>query len=96
MMTKSISRYILDARKMKRLPDLECNICRQRLHIGDVVVRKHRKVFHQHCWDNSWIDISDDVLTPEEKYFVEFGFYPDEQINTIPSSIPMQTIQMLS
>ena len=93
MITKqSISKYVLDSHRMKRIPSLECNICGQRLQIGDVVVRKHRKVFHEHCWDSSWIDVPDNALTPEEWYFVENGVYPNEQTNTItPSSISMQT-----
>jgi len=96
MTKQSISKYILDVHKMKRLPDLECNICKQRLQIGDVVVRKHRKVFHEHCWDSSWVDIPDDILTPEEEYFVENGFYPNEPVSTyisstIPSTITIQS-----
>jgi hypothetical protein len=96
MTKQTVSRYILDARKMKRLPDLECNICKQRLQIGDVVVRKHRKVFHEHCWDSSWIDIPDDILTPEEEYLVENGFYPNESIPTTSTISLTVTIQSSS
>jgi hypothetical protein len=91
---KTLSKYVLNAQKMKRLPDLECNICRQRLQIGDVIIRKHRKVFHKSCWDSTWIDISDDILTPEEEYLVENGFYPNEQMNTITLSSISISIQM--
>ena len=99
MTKQSISKYVLDSHRMKRIPSFECNICGQRLQIGDVVVRKHRKVFHEHCWDSSWIDVPDNALTPEEWYFVENGVYPNESICTtsIPSTIPSTiTIQSSS
>jgi hypothetical protein len=89
---KRLSRIL----KGKPLDTLTCQICKKSFRLGDQIVRRRRKFYHLVCFNRSIFDIDDDILTPQEKYFVEFGFYPDEQINTIPSSIPMQTIQMLS
>jgi hypothetical protein len=78
------------------LETVECQICRRSFKLGDQIVRRRRKLYHLVCFNRSIFDIDDDILTPQEKYFVEFGFFPNEQINTIPSSIPMQTISMSS
>jgi hypothetical protein len=93
MTKKTFSTYVLDLHRIKRLPSLECDICKQKLQIGDTIVRKHRRIYHKRCYDISWIDVPDDVFSPEERFFIEHGYFPNEQMNTIsPCSISMQTI----
>jgi hypothetical protein len=54
---KTISQYVLDTHKLKRLRSLECQICKKTVQIGDIVVTKRRKTFHKNCWDSTWIDV---------------------------------------
>ena len=69
---------------------LECVKCRRELYIGNRVVRKRRKLYHQECYENTFLDIPDE-LDYEEEFYIEYGYYPDS--STIASStIPVSTI----
>jgi hypothetical protein len=81
------------------LETLSCQICQRPFRLNEKIVRRRRKLYHLSCFNNSIFDISDDILTLEEQYFVENGFYPNESISTtsIPSTIPSTiTIQSSS
>jgi hypothetical protein len=88
---QGISYYTLTERIIKqRLSPhsiaLECVVCRRELHIGDKVVRKRRKIYHQECWENTFIDLPDE-LDPDEEFYIEYGFYPTSSSITTSSTI---------
>ena len=92
---KRLSRIL----KGKPLDTLTCQICKKSFRLGDQIVRRRKKLYHLSCFNNSIFDVPDDILTPEEWYFVENGVYPNESISTtsIPSTIPSTiTIQSSS
>jgi len=104
MTKQSLTFYVLDENTIRKrfkrilqgrpLETLECQICRRSFKLGDQIVRRRRKLYHLSCFNNSIFDISDDILTPEEEYLVENGFYPDEQMNSITLSSISISIQM--
>jgi hypothetical protein len=65
---------------------LQCVVCRRELHVGDKVVRKRRKIYHQECYENTFIDLPDE-LDPEEEFYIEYGFYPTSSSITTSSTI---------
>jgi hypothetical protein len=69
---------------------LECVVCNKQLHIGDRVVRKRRKLYHQECYENTFIDLPDE-LDYEEEFYIQYGYYPSTISSTI-SPIPSSTI----
>ena len=96
MVSKPYTRYLLTEDVLKRrflcrgfkLP-LVCSKCSGTINVGDTIIRKRRKVYHQECWINSFIDLPD--LDPEDEFFIEFGYYPNN--STIASStISLSTI----
>jgi hypothetical protein len=88
MVSKPYTRYILTEDVLKRrflsrgfkLP-LVCSKCNGTINIGDSIIRKRRKVYHQECWENSFIDIPDNLDSADE-FFIEYGFYPTSSITT--------------
>jgi hypothetical protein len=91
---QGISFYTLTERIIKQrlsphsIP-LQCVVCRRELHVGDKVVRKRRKLYHQTCYEATFLDIPD--LDPEDEFFLEFGYYPNNS-TTVLSTIPVSTI----
>ena len=61
---KRIARYNLE---------LKCCICGGTLQIVDNIVRKRRKLYHRTCWENSFIDIPEDILDEEDLRLIENG-----------------------
>jgi hypothetical protein len=73
--------------------ELKCCICGGTLQIGDNVVRKRRKLYHQTCWENSFLDIPDDILDEEDLRLIEDDSIPTSTSFSITSgSIPFNTI----
>ena len=83
--------YIMTEVRAKRLKnigyDLKCSKCREPIVIGDRVIHKRKRIYHINCWNNIWMDIPDD-LSPEEEFYIEYGYYP----STISSTITVSTI----
>jgi hypothetical protein len=52
-------------------------------------MHKRKKIYHYQCWEQIWLDIPD--LDPEDEFFLEFGYYPNNS-TTILSTIPVSTI----
>jgi hypothetical protein len=69
---------------------LKCCICGGTLRVGDSVVRKRRKMYHQTCWENSFLDIPDDILEPEDIQYIETGSIP------VSSTLPITTSTILT
>jgi hypothetical protein len=86
--------YVMNEVRAKRLRnigyDLKCSKCRKDLVIGDRVIHKRKRIYHISCWNNIWIDISDD-LSPNEEFYIEYGYYPDSSTIT-SSTISVSTI----
>jgi hypothetical protein len=84
---KRIARYNLD---------LRCVLCGGTLQVGDNIVRKRRKLYHRTCWENSFIDIPDDILEPEDIQYIETGSIPVSSGFSITtgSTIPLNSLQM--
>ena len=84
---KRIARYNLD---------LKCVLCGGTLQVGDNIVRKRRKLYHRTCWENSFLDIREDILDEEDLRLIENGSIPVSSFvpittsaisnNTIPSN----------
>jgi hypothetical protein len=73
---------------------LICYVCNKEIKIGDRIVRKRRKVYHEMCYENTFLDIPDE-LDYEEEFYIQHGYYPDS--STIPSTIspiPSSTISL--
>jgi hypothetical protein len=86
----TLSEEIIRRRLLPHSIPLECVVCRRELHVGDKVVRKRRKIYHQECYENTFLDIPDE-LDYEEEFYVEYGYYPDNStiaFSTIPTTIP--------
>jgi hypothetical protein len=84
--------YIMDEKRMKRLKnrgyDLKCFRCDKPITIGDRIMHKRRRIYHIECWEQIWIDLPDD-LSPEDEFYIEYGYYPS---STISSTISLSTI----
>jgi hypothetical protein len=65
---------------------LECVKCRRELHIGDRIVRRRRLLYHEQCYESTFIDIPDN-FDLEEQYFIEYGYYLSTISATIPTNI---------
>ena len=92
--------YILDEARSKKLKnigyDLVCSKCGKPLVVGEKVMHKRRRIYHIDCWNQIWIDIPDN-LSPEDEFYVEYGYYASTISTTIISStipIPSSTIPM--
>jgi hypothetical protein len=91
--------YEMNEFRAKRLQnigyDLKCSKCREPIVIGDRVIHKRKRIYHINCWNNIWMDIEDN-LSPEEEFYVEYGYYASTISTTITSStifpIPSSTI----
>ena len=68
-MVIKITNYILTDRVKKLLTsrgyNLICKICEEKLKVGDRIESKpnkykNRKFYHYHCYEDSFIDLSDD------------------------------------
>jgi hypothetical protein len=86
------------ARRLKNIGyDLRCSKCKEPIVIGDRVMHKRKRIYHIQCWNNIWMDIPDE-LSPEEAFYVEYGYYASTISTTITSStispIPSSTIPM--
>jgi hypothetical protein len=84
----TLTEEIIRRRLLPHSIPLECVMCRRELHIGDKVVRKRRKLYHQECYENTFIDLPDE-LDYEEEFYIEYGYYPS---STISSTISLSTI----
>jgi hypothetical protein len=62
------------------------------LQVGDNIVRKRRKLYHRTCWENSFIDIPDDILEPEDIQYIETGSIPVSSTFSITTTISNNTI----
>jgi hypothetical protein len=90
MSKQTLRRYILTESVLKQrylkrgwnLP-LICYLCNKEIKIGDRIVRKRSKVYHEACYEATFLDIPD--LDPEDEFFLEHGYYPS---STIPTTIP--------
>jgi hypothetical protein len=88
----TLTEEIIRRRLLPHSIPLECVVCRRELHIGDKVVRKRRKLYHQECYENTFLDIPDN-LDPEEEFYIEYGYYPSF---TTSSTILLSTIPIVS
>jgi hypothetical protein len=82
----TLTEEIIRRRLLPHSIPLECVMCRRELHIGDRVVRKRRKLYHQECYENTFIDLPDE-LDPDEEFYIEYGFYPTSSSITTSSTI---------
>jgi hypothetical protein len=84
--------YIMDEKRMKRLKnrgyDLKCFRCDKPITIGDRIMHKRKRIYHIECWEQIWTDLPDD-LSPEDEFYIEYGYYPS---STISSTISLSTI----
>jgi hypothetical protein len=62
------------------------------LQIGDSIVRKRRKLYHRTCWENSFIDIPEDILDEEDLRLIENGSIPVSSTFSITTTISNNTI----
>jgi hypothetical protein len=73
---------------------LVCSKCGRDIKLGEFIIRKRRKLYHQKCFNSMQIDVPDTILDEEELFFIEHGYFPstispavtisDHAINTIP------------
>jgi hypothetical protein len=88
-----LSEEVIRKRLTKYNIELKCYLCGGTLQIGDNIVRKRRKLHHRICWENSYIDIPDSILEPEDIQYIETGSIPASSSFSITSgSIPLNTI----
>jgi hypothetical protein len=66
--------------------ELKCCLCGGTLRVGDNVVRKRRKMYHQVCWESTYIDIPDNILDEEDLHLIESGSIPTSTSMSITSS----------
>jgi hypothetical protein len=99
MSKQTLRKYTLTERVLKQryltrgwnLP-LICYVCNKEIKIGDRIVRKRSKVYHETCYENTFFDIPD--LDPEDEFFLEHGYYPETiSSSTIPSTISPYLLQ---
>jgi hypothetical protein len=96
MSKQTLRRYTLTERVLKQrylkrgwnLP-LVCYKCGRVINIGEKIVRKRSKVYHEACYEATFIDLPD--LDSEDEFFIEFGYYPNSS-TIAPSTIPVSTI----
>jgi hypothetical protein len=86
----TLTEKIIKQRLFPHSIPLQCVVCRRELHVGDKVVRKRRKLYHQTCYEATFLDIPD--LDPEDEFFIEYGFYPTSSSITTSSTISPSTI----
>jgi hypothetical protein len=73
-------------------------LCGGTLQVGDNIVRKRRKLYHRTCWENSFLDIPEDILDEEDLRLIENGSIPVSSTFSITTStisnntIPTNTI----
>jgi hypothetical protein len=79
---------------------LECVKCGLDLKIGDRIVRRRRLLYHEKCYENTFIDIPDEVLNQEDLDYIEHGEYSEitssstltvPSISTIPTTINLNS-----
>jgi len=81
---KRIARYNLE---------LRCYLCGGTLQVGDNIVRKRRKLYHRTCWENSFLDIPEDILDEEDLCLIENGSIPiSSSLSITSTNIPFNTI----
>jgi hypothetical protein len=94
MSKQTLRRYILTESVLKQrylkrgwnLP-LVCYKCGRVINIGEKIVRKRSKIYHETCYEATFIDLPDD-LSPEDEFYIEHGYYPSSTISTtIPTNI---------
>jgi len=93
MSKQTLRRYILTESVLKQrylkrgwnLP-LVCYKCGRVINIGEKIVRKRSKIYHETCYEATFLDIPD--LDPEDEFFIEYGFYPTSSSFTTSSTIP--------
>jgi len=98
MSKQTLRRYILTESVLRQryltrgwnLP-LICYVCNKEIKIGDRIVRKRRKVYHEMCYENTFLDIPDE-LDYEEEFYIEYGYYPTSSSITTSSTISPSTI----
>jgi len=89
----TLTEDIIRKRIAKYNLELRCYLCGGTLQIGDSIVRKRRKLYHRTCWENSFLDIPEDILDEEDLRLIEDGSIPTSTSFSITSgSIPFNTI----
>lgn len=72
-------------RTLKRLDSIgKCNLCGIEFKLGDEIVKieqKYGKYYHRHCFDSMIYDVDDD-FDNNEKDFIEFGVWIEEEVKT--------------
>jgi hypothetical protein len=68
-----LNEEVIRKRLTKYNIELKCYLCGGTLQIGDNIVRKRRKLYHRACWENSYIDIPDNILNEEDLCLIESG-----------------------
>jgi hypothetical protein len=80
-------------RRIKRYNlELRCYLCGGTLQVGDSIVRKRRKLYHRTCWENSFLDIPEDILDEEDLRLIENGSIPVSSTFSITTTISNNTI----
>jgi hypothetical protein len=88
-----LSEEVIRKRIARHNIQLECCLCGGTLRVGDSVVRKRRKMYHRICWENSYIDIPDNILNEEDLCLIESGSIGVSSTLSIASStIPTNII----
>jgi hypothetical protein len=67
-------------------------LCGGTLQVGDSIVRKRRKLYHRTCWENSFLDIPEDILDEEDLRLIENGSIPVSSTFSITTTISNNTI----
>jgi hypothetical protein len=91
-----LNEEIIRKRLLRYNIKLVCCQCGGTLKIGDSIVRKRRNLYHRSCWENTFIDIPDSILEPEDIQYIETGSIAISSFVPITtgSTIPLNSLQM--
>lgn len=89
MTKQTVTRYLLDEEILRKriLPysiTLVCSKCGRDIKLGEFIIRKRRKLYHEACFNSMQIDVENSILDEADQFFIEHGSFPD----TISSAIP--------
>jgi hypothetical protein len=91
----TLTESVLKQRYLKRgwnLP-LVCYKCGRVINIGERIVRKRRKVYHESCYDSMFLDIPE-ISDDEDLEFIKSGNISVSSSISITSTIPPNSLQM--
>jgi len=70
--------YVLTQIQSKLIIGRTCRICKKHFRVGDRVCRTAQNYYHEECYRRILIDVSDDILTDSDMYFVEHGVWKQQ------------------